>query len=394
MKRRLIVFLCIFCILSGCGLAGESLGLTEPGFALQGAEQEQVEFHAVLYSDGEPAILWGREQLTGHAQEAYDQISRAAASRQETPVTVDVGESEIQMILTALRMDHPEYFWFDGQASFVTTTVAGVELKTECTLSYTMDLPEIQEAHQGIQQYTAACLSKLAQEGAETDYEKILGVYRYIIGSTDYVESEEDQSIVSAMVSCQATCAGYARSFQYLMNQLGIPCTLALGEGAAGEAHGWNVVQCGGSWYQVDVTWGDPVEPDGSPGDSIQYTYCMVTDREIYRDHTLVSDVPVPVCTDTAYNYYIQSGRQMDEWSLEAYGEKLDQAAEQGERWFSVRFSNWDAYEEAVYQLFTEEQIWDVLRSVDGETQVVYSQNDMFYEISVRLDGDSEGDAT
>ena len=219
MKRLtgLISFFCILGLLSGCGLASQLLELPERDSALYGAEpggQETVEFHAALYSDGVPAVLWGRDQLSVHAQATYDKIERAAASRQETPVTVDVDEDEIQLILTALRMDHPEYFWFDGKASFLTTSVAGVAIKTECTLSYTMDLPEIQEAHQNIRQYAAACLSRLSQDGARTDYEKIMGVYRYLIETTDYVRSEEDQSIVSAMVSHRATCAGYARSFQ------------------------------------------------------------------------------------------------------------------------------------------------------------------------------------
>ena len=400
MKRLtgLISFFCILGLLSGCGLASQLLELPERDSALYGAEpggQETVEFHAALYSDGVPAVLWGRDQLSVHAQATYDKIERAAASRQETPVTVDVDEDEIQLILTALRMDHPEYFWFDGKASFLTTSVAGVAIKTECTLSYTMDLPEIQEAHQNIRQYAAACLSRLSQDGAQTDYEKIMGVYRYLIETTDYVRSEEDQSIVSAMVSHRATCAGYARSFQYLMSELGIPCTLVLGEGLDGEAHGWNVVRCGGDWYQMDVTWGDPVDPDGTPGSSIQYTYCMITDEEIRRDHVFADDIRMPECTATAYNYYVQTGRQMESWDPEIYAEKMTEAAGLGERWFSVRFTDPESYQEAVWDLFTEEGIWNALRSSgvsDSQTHVIYSQNDLFYEISVRLDGEDEGD--
>ena len=393
--HRLIALICILCLLGGCGAPATVLRMIRPETDKLGAEPEEVEFHTALYSDGAPAFLWGRDHISYREQTAYDILDRAVAGKQETPVTVDIGEDEIQRILTAIRIDHPEYFWFDGEASFVTTSVAGVTIKTECTLTYTMELPEIQEAHQVIEQYTAACLSSLSQENAQTDYEKILGVYRYLIETTDYVRTEEDQSIVSAMVSHRATCAGYARSFQYLMNQLGIPCTLALGEGLDGDAHGWNMVRCGGDWYQMDVTWGDPVGPQGEPGDSIQYTYCMVTDEEIYRDHVLVSDIAMPVCTADTYNYYVQTGRQLDIWDASVYCEKMTQAYQVGEDWFSVRFTGPEAYREAVDDLFGGDGIWDALRDSGvsvGQTHVVYSQNDMFYEISVRLDGEDEGD--
>lgn len=394
MKRRirLISLFCILSLLAGCGLPG-SIQETLPGVlspAPQAESSGQEEFHAPLYSDAEPAVLWGREQLTDHAKAAYDRMSQAIACRQEAPVEVDADAGEIDLILTALRIDHPEYFWFDGEASFVTTTLAGEQVRTECTFTYTMELPEIQTAHQQVRQYTAACLASSELAAAQTDYEKILGVYRYVINSTDYVLSETDQSIVSVMGRHQATCAGYARSFQYLMNQLGIPCTLALGLGDSGESHGWNMVMCGGSWYQMDVTWGDPVTPEGQPGSSLQYTYCLVTDEEIYRDHTLDSAIPMPQCTSTADNYFVREGRYFTLWDAAAYEYAMAQAAGQ-EDWFSVRFGDSAAYEAALAALFDRGEILDMLircgvgTDQEMRTRVVYTQNDLFYEISVLL---------
>ncbi len=380
-QRLLPCLILILALLAGCGPA--------PDRAEASADPE--EFQAPLYTDAAPAILWGRQQLSPHAQEAYDLMSQAIACHQETPLAVDTDTDEVPLILTALRIDHPEYFWFDGEASLVTTTLAGHSIRTECTFSYTMPLEALQSAHQQVQQYTAACLSSPAVAAAQSDYERILGVYRYIIEHTDYVLSETDQSIVSVMGRGQATCAGYARSFQYLMSQLGIPCTLALGEGASGESHGWNMVQCDGQWYQMDVTWGDPVGPDDLPGNSLEYTYCLITDQEIYRDHTLVCDLPMPVCTATENNYFIRSGLQFDTWDSDAFASALGQQVQAGEAWFSVRFSNQAAYDQALTALFREEAIWPMLRELnatqEAQTQVTYSQNDLFYEISVRLDG-------
>ena len=85
----------------------------------------------------------------------------------------------------------------------------------------------------------------------------------------------------------------------------------------------------------------------------------------------------------------------MESWDPEIYAEKMTEAAGLGERWFSVRFTDPESYQEAVWDLFTEEGIWNALRSSgvsDSQTHVIYSQNDLFYEISVRLDGEDEGD--
>ncbi len=391
MKRltRLTILLYLFALLSGCGLS--SLDVSQNGIQA-GEVRDMLEFRAPIYTDAEPVLLWGRQQLSGSAQRAYDQLSEAIACHREDALEVDVDSTEIQQILTALRIDHPEYFWFDGEASFVTSTLAGVEYRTECTLSYTKSLEELQEAHQQVQQFTAACLSSPEVAGAQSDYDKILGVYRYIIEHTDYVLAETDQSIISVMGRQKATCAGYSRTFQYLMTQLGIPCTLALGEGEDGVPHGWNMVQCDGSWYQIDVTWGDPVDSGQNPGSGIQYTYCLVTDDEIYRDHTLVSEIPMPVCTSTADNYFIREGRYFETWDGAVYASAMAQAVNQGENWFSVRFSSLGSYEAAREALFGEGKIWDMLTDcgIASLDHVTYTQNDQFYEISVQLGGTGE----
>ena len=401
MKRffRWMGIVCLFGLLSSCSLPVHSLQLGETDATVEPSELQasaEMNYETPFFSNAQPAVLWGRQQLSAHAQEAYDKMSQAIACHSEEPLTVDADTGEIQMILTALRIDHPEYYWFDGETSFVTTTLGGINLRTECTFTYTMDRDQIQTAQQQIQQYTDACLTSQALLEAQNDFDKILGVYRYIIENTDYIVTETDQSIVSVMGRHQATCAGYARTFQYLMSELGIPCTLALGEGASGEPHGWNMVQCEGSWYQMDVTWGDPVSTADASSDSIQYTYCLVTDQEIYRDHTLVSEIPMPECTDTAYNYFIQVGRQFSDWDPEAYETAMNQAVALGEVWFSVRFLDQSAYEAATQALFEQGEIWNLLTrcgaTTDAQDRVTYTQNDLFYEISVKLDqNETEG---
>lgn len=53
-----------------------------------------------------------------------------------------------------------------------------------------------------------------------------------------------------------AVCQGYALAYKYLLNQLGIECYMVNSDEMN---HAWNLVKLDGQYYQVDVTWDDPV---------------------------------------------------------------------------------------------------------------------------------------
>ncbi|MGN1381212.1 MAG: transglutaminase domain-containing protein [Eubacterium sp.] len=55
----------------------------------------------------------------------------------------------------------------------------------------------------------------------------------------------------------KTVCSGYARAYNYILTQLGVPVrNIAY---AAGD-HEWNQIEVNGSWYNIDVTWMD-LEP-------------------------------------------------------------------------------------------------------------------------------------
>jgi hypothetical protein len=389
MKRFFPAVLGLLVALSGCAQSlpfssGQISGQPE----IHAAQEAVSSFQTPLLEPQGEVYLWARAQLEPEAQDAYDLLSDAIACHQETAVELSASPAQVELALSALRIDHPEYFWFDGSVAYVTTTLPDGTAETLCTMDYTLSTAEAQALLPQVEQYVADCLSSLERSGAQSDYDKVLGVYEYLIGQTDYVTSVSDQSFVSLMTQQQATCAGYARGFQYLMQRLGIPCTLATGYGANGESHGWNIVQVGGQWYQIDVTWGDPVDDTGAPGDSLEYTYCLVTDQEIYRDHTLSSSIPMPECTATEYNYFRKSGLQLTSWDVTRYENLLRSAAELGDDWFTVRFESQADYEAALSALIDQAGLMTLLGNCDipiPETGVTYSHNDLFYEFSVQI---------
>lgn len=390
MKRIVSAALLMTCLLTGCGMSGLlPQGSTHAAsqnelYAAQTAK-ETHELRPQLM-ETQTVCLWAREQLPEELQATYDLLDHTAAVHGEEPVQVEATQEEVRRCLSALRIDHPEYFWFDGAASYTTASVPILGDSTSVTLTYTMDAEMARSLKPQVDAYEKACFDTLA--AAQTDYQKILGVYQYIIANTDYVLDVQDQSMICVMTEHRGTCAGYAKTFQYLMLRLGIPCTLALGTGEGSESHGWNIVECGGDWYQVDVTWGDPVDETGAPGTSLDYTYFMLTDDEMYRDHSLDADMVVPVCRAVEYNYYRQSGRQLAAWDAVAYEGLLRSASAQGDAWLPVRFDRREDYDAAIRALIDQGGIMTVLSNCGitvPEDGISYARNDLFLELTVQL---------
>ena len=87
-----------------------------------------------------------------------------------------------------------------------------------------------------------------------------------------------NQSAYSAVVNHETVCAGYARAFQFLLQQYGIPCYLCVGY--AGEPHAWNIVCLDGKYYNVDVTWDDTEEESG-----VSYDWYNRSDADYATTH-------------------------------------------------------------------------------------------------------------
>lgn len=107
-------------------------------------------------------------------------------------------------------------------------------------------------------------------------------------------------SDISTIVYCvYYVCAGYAHAFQYCMQKLGIPAAYIVGY--AGEAHAWNLLQLGGEYYCMDVTWDDPL---GNPPTTYYYNYFNITDAQISKDHTRDSiSAQLPIANGTRYSF-------------------------------------------------------------------------------------------
>lgn len=199
-----------------------------------------------------------------------------------------VTSGQVKNALTAVYNDHPELFWLDT-AYYCKYTPEG--RCAEIGLQFNRTAQNLESAKSAFEDRAREILDKA--RGLSSDYAKEVYVHDALIGSTSYnLRAEMNQSAYSALVNGQTVCAGYARAFQYLMQQLNIPCYYCAGY--AGERHAWNIIVLDDGCYNVDTTWDDV--GDGN------YDYFNKTDEDYANNHVRQElSVYLPPCNGRAY---------------------------------------------------------------------------------------------
>lgn len=226
--------------------------------------------------------------LDRNMQTLYRQIYANAmelSPRFVPAVTVSV--DQVRDVFEAVCNDHPQLFWMETEYSCKYVQDRCVEI----SLRYYWNKDELEEARQQFEK-AADKLIKSAKE-LETAAEKEKYVHDMLIQTVDYhAGTPMNQSAYSALVNGRSVCAGYARAFQYILMELGIPCYYCTGY--SGGDHAWNIVKLDDGYYNVDVTW-DDTQPSTCD-------YFNKTDVDYAKTHVRKSlSVKLPVCNADDY---------------------------------------------------------------------------------------------
>lgn len=112
------------------------------------------------------------------------------------------------------------------------------------------------------------------------EYEKVKAIHDYLVNFNTYQETgDRSHNAVGALVDGKSVCDGYTKAFMLMCYLNGIDCVRVCG--TAGGNHAWNKVKVGGVWYNIDVTWDDPV----SSRPVLRYDYFLVSDATLAEDH-------------------------------------------------------------------------------------------------------------
>ena len=148
----------------------------------------------------------------------------------------------------------------------------------------------------------------------KTELAKERAIYKYISSNTTYQDTDYDQSIASVLVDRFSVCNGYALTAEYLCNAVDLDCIVVVGQN-----HAWNIINLGGVWYELDVTWMD--QDDGERMNfkwrNKSYDTFLANDSNRYHEYTSrleYDHFTLPVCTTDMHledeNYVIDGNGQ------------------------------------------------------------------------------------
>lgn len=342
-------------LLAAAVLAVYFLGNTAPQDEKTAAYGQVI---ASPWEAGEDELRYAFRQLTAEQQADYlalvdGMIRMQPAVSLPYPLS---GEDYSRIYLMIIQQE-PELFFLSPQYRYA-------KRMTEAELKYEHGENEVQMREADL--LTVA--EKLLPEAvyAYSDYEKALYVHDTLVAHCSYDEEAAGDSttVYGCLVKQNACCEGYAKAFVYLSRRLGLQAVVVTGQTADGTLHAWNLVELDGVWYQVDVTWDDPV---GVEGDTIRHTYFCAPNALFLKSHTPQEDTfSLPDCADSE-GYFAREGLLMDSMSTlqgKLSGLLVD-AVESGGSCVEFQCADEAAFSEIRAQLMDAGGIFEILQDVD-----------------------------
>ena len=194
-------------------------------------------------------VVLAYDSLSEAQKEAYDTMVEGIGEYRSTLRVNNLSRTSLNAVMSAIWCDHPEFFWLDSYSE--------VHLKGKSVTSVNapkLDTDSIKERQKELEDV----LLGLSFTG--TPEERIRQIHDYLATTIYYdMEAPNSQTIYGALVERTCVCAGYAQSFSFLCRANGINCLYITGttDSETDSLHAWNLVQVGGNWYYMDVTWDD-----------------------------------------------------------------------------------------------------------------------------------------
>ena len=342
---------------------GEAASGTEEAGQNAGSETSVLEpaptYEAEALSDG--SSTYGYHLLTAEGQKIYDEVLSAVRERRTVTVST-LDKDKLNQVYDCVTADHPELFYISGY-TYTKHSVMDKLLSISFEGNYEMTARQQEDAQKIVDDYTARCFDDLPADADQ--YETAKYLFDYIVTHTDYdTAAEDNQTILSAMQNGRSVCSGYAKSFQFLLNKAGIPCTLVTGT-ACGSPHAWNLVLLDGDYYFFDVTFGDASYLGSDVNRAVTgYEYFGVTSEETGRTHTADGRIPLPVCRAEADNYYVHENARLQACDTQRIAELARKAAAEGAGILRLQAATAPLYDELLDQLIGQQKIYNFLPGV------------------------------
>lgn len=357
---------------------------TNPGHGISGSNGGLIINDYDINKIASVTSNYAFECIDTNEKEVYTEIYRMLIGF-KTDVELPTLDTDLMdHAFSCVLIDHPEIFYVKGY-SLKTYTRGNIIEKITMSGNYTMEPAQAKSYAMAIEAYVQKCETNIPNP--DDEYEAVKGVYEYIINNTEYdLEAENNQNILSVFLDHRSVCQGYAKATQYILNDMGIFCTLVEGHGKNNESHVWNLVRINGNYYYVDTTWGDASYSLISSDDYIQstmpvpdinYDYLCITTKDLLVNHEIVEIVPVPLCTSMDDNYYVRSGyyfTYVDDSQLRA---AFDKGYADNLITLTIKCANANIYHDMREYLLSEEKIFNYLKENTASYVEIEEQNEI-----------------
>lgn len=165
-------------------------------------------------------------------------------------------------VATVFTENNPQYYFIAGTEYSTSASAAAISSPNSIasgtvSINIYTDYASGEARAAATEQFKSTIDSLLTQVASQSgDYAKEKKIHDLLVGRLTYSASVSSnaQSTASSLIGDLTVCAGYAGAFQLLCNASGIDCV-----SVTSSSHEWNEVKLGDSWYNVDVTWDDPL---------------------------------------------------------------------------------------------------------------------------------------
>lgn len=232
-----------------------------------------------------------------------DRIAQGMNNLQDQIYIGDITFEEARLpyvIKTALRK-HPEIFFVNTKQLALGRDENG-KIAVICPF-YLSEKSEIAAQRERFDARVNEILSLISYD--MSDFKKALIIHDEIALTCSYLEEAETSDKVTAydcLINGLANCQGYSGAYSYLLSLAGVSSEIVE---SSEMFHVWNSVCIDGEFYNVDLTWNDPV-PD-KPG-RVDHRYFLLSNAAISAkgDDDLIEHhgfgYESIVCTSTKYD--------------------------------------------------------------------------------------------
>ena len=149
---------------------------------------------------------------------------------------------------------------------------------------------EIQEINNRVEELSLQLINM-----SDSEYQNILRIHDYIIEHSRYdTEMSEkgsspykSETAYGPLFQGMGVCGGYTDLMQLFLEKMHIK-----NYRVSSEKHVWNALELDGVWYNLDLTWDDPVYSDGSQ--SVEHNFFLISTSQLQaiekKEHIFVQD--------------------------------------------------------------------------------------------------------